>query len=251
MKAKTKWVDFQEIKAKVGMADILKHYELLDGLKERKNNELVGFCPIHDDSQYNKNSFCVNTEKNAFNCFACGAGGNVLDFVAQMEDVDIRKAGFLIQEWFNLTSAKKLARKGRRPKPEPEREEAESKPEETAPEKEPPDSDEVAVNPPLTFQLKDLDQNHPYLKERGLEKETIKEFGIGFCKRGLMKDRIAIPIHNENGELVAYAGRWPGELPECLWHNKEIFPVGCLRFGFMGGILIPELTGNASQHHRR
>jgi hypothetical protein len=30
-----------------------------------------------------------------------------------------------------------------------------------------------------------------------------------------MKDRIAIPIHNADGQLVAYAGRWVGgELPE-------------------------------------
>lgn len=199
MKAKTKWVDFKAIKEKVGMEDILKHYELLDGLKERKNNELVGFCPIHDgEAQYNKNSFCVNTEKNAFNCFACGAGGNVLDFVGQMEEVDIRKAGLLIQEWFNLTPANRLAKKGER---------------KTAPEKEPQDSDEAPVNPPLTFELKELDQNHPYLKERGLTKETIKEFGIGFCKRGLMKDRIAIPIHSEHGELIAYAGRFAGDPP--------------------------------------
>ena len=28
------------------------------------------------------------------------------------------------------------------------------------------------------------------------------------------KDRIAIPIHNENGELVAYTGRYPGTPPE-------------------------------------
>lgn len=215
MKAKTKWVDFKAIKEKVGMTDILKHYGLLDGLKERKNHELVGYCPIYDrEAQYNKNSFCVNTKKNAFNCFACGVGGNILDFVAQMEDVDIRKAGLLIQEWFDLTSAKKLARKGRKPKPEPEREEVGSKPEETAPKKETPDSEEASANPVLTFELKDLDQNHPYLKERSLEKETIKEFGIGFCKRGLMKNRIAIPIHNEDDELVAYAGRWSGEPPE-------------------------------------
>jgi DNA primase len=26
--------------------------------------------------------------------------------------------------------------------------------------------------------------------------------------------RIAIPIHNDKGELVAYAGRWPGDPPE-------------------------------------
>lgn len=28
-----------------------------------------------------------------------------------------------------------------------------------------------------------------------------------------MKDRIAIPIHNENGELVTYIGRWINEEP--------------------------------------
>lgn len=84
MKAKTKWVDFKTIEEKARMVEILKHYELLEGLKERKNHELAGFCPIHDESQYNKDSFCVNTRKNIWNCFACGAGGNVLDFVAQM-----------------------------------------------------------------------------------------------------------------------------------------------------------------------
>ncbi len=132
-----------------------------------------------------------------------------MDFVAQMEDVDIRQAGLLIQEWFGLEQAKKLAKKVKR-KSEP----TETKSEETAAKPEAPDSEESSVNPPLTFELKDLDQNHPYLKERGLNEETIKEFGIGFCKRGLMKDRIVIPIHNESGELVAYAGRWPGEPPE-------------------------------------
>jgi len=29
-----------------------------------------------------------------------------------------------------------------------------------------------------------------------------------------MADRIAIPIHNPEGQVVAYAGRWPGEPPE-------------------------------------
>src|SRR5664280_2880658 len=30
----------------------------------------------------------------------------------------------------------------------------------------------------------------------------------------MMADRIAIPIHNAKGEVVAYAGRFPGEAPE-------------------------------------
>lgn len=28
-----------------------------------------------------------------------------------------------------------------------------------------------------------------------------------------MEDRVAIPIHNETGELVAYTGRWINEEP--------------------------------------
>ena len=44
--------------------------------------------------------------------------------------------------------------------------------------------------------------------------ETIAEFGLGFCSNGSMKGRVVIPIHNSEGKLVAYAGRWPGAPPE-------------------------------------
>jgi DNA primase len=44
------------------------------------------------------------------------------------------------------------------------------------------------------------------LWQRGLTVPTVKTFGIGFCSRGILRGRIAIPIH-ERGELVAYAGR--------------------------------------------
>ena len=67
----------------------------------------------------------------------------------------------------------------------------------------------------MTFQLKNLDPNHAYLKERGLSPEAIGEFDIGYCSRGLMRGRIAIPIHNEGGDIVAYAGRWASDdVPE-------------------------------------
>jgi len=35
----------------------------------------------------------VNREKNAWYCFGCKQGGNVLDFVAKKERVGIRAAG--------------------------------------------------------------------------------------------------------------------------------------------------------------
>jgi len=92
-----------------------------------------------------------------------------------MENVNTRQAGILIQKWFGIASQedRKLVKEKRKIKaPKGEKKEPEG-----------------AVNLPLTFELKTLDPNHVYLKERRFEKETIKEFGLGYCKRGLMKGR--------------------------------------------------------------
>jgi DNA primase len=197
MKRNTEWVDFKEIKKTVSMVEILKHYGLIDGLK-RKGNELVGYCPVHDKDHYNKDSFRVNVVKNIWHCFACSCGGNVLDFTAIMEGTTIREAGLRLKEWYGVDPpAPEIAKE----KKEVERKEIKNQ-------------SENQDNKPLDFELKTLDQNHSYLKERGIEKATVKEFNIGYCKRGLLKGRIAVPIHNEKGELIAYAGRYPGDPPE-------------------------------------
>ena len=52
-------MDLKEIKEKVSMEDILDHYGLLKNLKG-KEDELVGFCPVHDEKHSNKNAFCVD-----------------------------------------------------------------------------------------------------------------------------------------------------------------------------------------------
>ena len=189
-----KWVDMKALREQVSMEDVLAHYELLDTLK-RKGKSLVGRCPIHKGTS--PSQFSVSLEKNLFNCFEGCGGGNVLDFVMKMEQADNRAAALMLQKWFSLES------KPENPEPEEEATVAESG-STTA-------SQGERENTPLTFALKNLDAEHPYLAEQGIRPETIQEFGIGFCSKGLMKGRIAIPIHNEHGELVAYAGRWPGD----------------------------------------
>ena len=47
------------------------------GLK-KKGREMVGLCPFHED---HKPSLYVNSVKQIFKCFACGAGGDVFKFV--------------------------------------------------------------------------------------------------------------------------------------------------------------------------
>ena len=95
------WVDYTEIKEKVGIYDVLHYYGLTDEMKE-KGDELVGFCPIHDKNQYSKNSLSANLKKNLWHCFACGRGGNIFDFFMALEDIKMEKAARMIAEAFDL-----------------------------------------------------------------------------------------------------------------------------------------------------
>jgi len=58
----------------------------------------------------------------------------------------------------------------------------------TNPEKaEPKSESSVLVNAPLDFELKQLDAQHPYLLSRGFTPETIRHFGLGFCRAASSK----------------------------------------------------------------
>lgn len=222
MKRAKNWVDYREVKERVRMEDVLRHYGLLGEMK-KKGASLTGCCPIHGGT--NPGQFVVHTERNIFNCFGdCKSGGNVLDFIAKMEGVPIHKAALLARDWFLLggpagkggenkapSKAPKGGGKNEAPseaprkregkRKEPGKEEAAERPEESEAE------EGTRANPPLTFELKSLKRDHPFFSEKGIAPATIRYFGLGFCSRGVMRGRIAIPIHNERGELVAYCGR--------------------------------------------
>jgi DNA primase len=174
-------------------------YGLLDGLREKKPGRLVGPCPIHGGK--NGTSFNVDVTKNVFHCFSECGGGNILDFVMKLEDCSIREAGEKLADWFELSFDRR--RRGaskdaaRRTKTEGN----------TTASHTSGRTDASRVNPPLERSYKNLNHDHPYLVDRGLTIPTIKTFGIGYCNRGLMRGRIAIPIHDDRGVLVAYAGR--------------------------------------------
>jgi DNA primase len=71
-----------------------------------------------------------------------------------------------------------------------------------------PDATPGGGNQPLSFALSHIDCSHPYLAGRGVDPETARQFGIGYNRgKGSMAGSIVIPIHDENGSLVAYAGR--------------------------------------------
>ena len=209
---KSSFVDFKAVKAAITMEQVLEHYGILDKFK-RGSDSLSGPCPIHKGS--NPTQFRISISKNIWNCFSeCKHGGNVLDFIARMEDVSIHAAALKAIEWFNLDpeamsasseeeagETSEAPKAGDAPRPKPAAKPA-------------PAPENSAPNKPLQFRLDKLERSHPYLAERGLTLETIVDFGVGFCAKGMMADRIAIPIQNPEGKVVAYAGRFPGEPPE-------------------------------------
>jgi len=188
------WVDFKTIKAAVSIQAVLQHY----GIKLRASgHELRGACPIHGGKE--KDCFHANTAKNNFNCFApsCQAHGNVLDLVAAMERCTVRDAAIRLSEWFAIAAGSGSGEQSAAP--------VAATGSELAPEKV---GERAEPNKLLTFQLQGIDNAHPYLASRGISRETAESFGGGFFPgKGSMAGRMVIPIHNETGELVAYAGR--------------------------------------------
>jgi len=179
------WVSFSEIKSRVTLEQVLRSYQV-DWLRRSGRHQYRGRCPIHQGQ--GTEAFHANLERSVFHCFACGAGGNVLDFLAAMEGCSIREAALRLQG-----SAGDGRRRATRVASEPGRSQLVTK--------------KRDVNPPLGFSL-DVDCRHPYLARRGIDATTASYFGVGYCGGGgLMRGRIAIPIHDSHGRLVAYCGR--------------------------------------------
>lgn len=179
------WLDFDAIRRQASFATILEYYKLkVIGVGARR----FILCPFHQEATP---SCSVELTRGLFHCFGCSVEGTIVDFVAKMERINLRSAAEKIVE---LCRVDTKSDPGERYKPG----------------EHPADTSERTLKPitPLA-----LDPEHPFLVSRGLTPETVERFGLGYCRHGLMRGRICIPIHDEIGNLVAYAARWASEKP--------------------------------------
>jgi DNA primase len=177
-----------------------------------------GLCPFHHEKSP---SFMVSTERQSWHCFGCGLGGDIFTFLMRHENIEFGEAMRALAEKAGV----------------------ELKHENPA---------EYKYSG-LLYDLNDAAKNffkkalaaapiaQKYLADRGLKKETIEEFEIGWApnepeglsmfflntgtapqdllqaglsiktERGLMLDRfrgrIMFPIHNHMGKVVGFTGR--------------------------------------------
>jgi DNA primase len=187
---KTNWIDIEELKKQLDFSEVLRHYGVELKLKGDRHH---GFCPLPlHKGKKNSASFSANVKRGIWQCFGCGQKGNILEFAVLMAGLDpkngeaVWRIAFGLQKHFLKRSSQA---------------ELEEKPAKES------DADNIVINAPLDFELKGLDPSHPYLINRGFTAETIERFGLGYCSRGLLANRIAIPLHDAEGKLLGYAGR--------------------------------------------
>ena len=196
------FVGFDILKKSVPIIQVLEHYGLTERL-HRSGENLNGVCPLHHG--HNPSQFRVSISKNCWICFGdCHAGGSIVDFVSRKEGIGIRDAALLIQDWFGVKPLRTDPYENKDDRKIHTRTQAATSRVQS----------KYRRNPPLGFRLTNLDQDHEYLKEREFSKKTLADFGVGYCSKGTMAGRIVIPIHNSRGQLIAYAGRWPGNPPD-------------------------------------
>ena len=209
----------QRIKNESDIVSVISEFVNL----KKSGKDFKGLCPFHQEKTP---SFFVIPSKQFYHCFGCGKGGNVINFIMDHERLEYPdalrflalKAGIEIPRTYSGSS------------------------------------DTERVYEALSFaerffnnRLLASDDGRPaldYLKSRGINRDIIKRFGLGFApdswdgllkaaskekiqtvmleKAGLVKrkqglydcfrKRIMVPIRNISGKNVAFGGRiMPGD----------------------------------------
>jgi len=155
------WIDFRELRQQLSFEKVLEKH----GVEiKRKGEQHHGFCPLPTHKgEKNSPSFSANLEKGIFQCFGCGAKGNVLDFAALMCGKDVSDGKGLREVAVSLRKEfcpdLEVKRNGKKEKPKDEGQ-GELLPQPTKEER------KIVVNQPLDFELKKLDPDHPYFLSR-------------------------------------------------------------------------------------
>ncbi len=90
----TAWLD--ELYARADIVSVVSGYLSL----KKDGRRYWGLCPFHNEKTP---SFSVNADLNLYYCFGCKAGGNVVQFVMEMERVSFQEAVKILAEKTRMT----------------------------------------------------------------------------------------------------------------------------------------------------
>ena len=200
---------------KLKSAPISRVIENLGSKLKRVGREFVTQCVWHEDTNP---SLTINDDKGFCFCHVCRNGGDVIAYTRQRKGLEFVDAANLsaqilgIQLDFDgISQEEQEKRKARR---------------QAALSRKQKDQKLYAANlfGPRAGRIRQI------LKDRGLNREAAKEFGLGFAPEGMFAGRITIPIYNHRNELVGWTGRATKDQPgkyknsadDELFHKKSL-----------------------------
>lgn len=220
----------EEIRSKTDIVDLVGEYVQLT----KRGRNWFGLCPFHGE---NTPSFSVSEDKQIFHCFGCGAGGNAITFIMDIENSPFTeaisklavRAGIELEVSFNESFKSGSSNEYQQMM----------------------DAHALAANfySHLLLNTVEGEKALHYLEQRGFSREHIEKYGIGWSlddrevltqllvrKKFDMKEmelaglcimkndgtgyfdrfrgRIMFPLHDDNGNVVAFSGRTLSESKE-------------------------------------
>ncbi len=209
----------REIRARVELLDLVSQRVSL----KKAGRNWKGLCPFHEDRNP---SFTVSPETGRYKCWSCGEGGDIFTWVMKTQNVDFKEALQILAKAAGVTLSRQLGKDNSSQR----------------------EVWQVAMAEALSFFKEQLSKStlaKEYCRKRGLAKETLEEWEIGYapdvgdalagtlkrkglpladCKQLFLVDqdpgggffdkfrsRLIFPIRDERGELVAFGGRLLGD----------------------------------------
>ncbi len=179
-------------------APLSKAVESLGGSLKRVGREYVTQCIWHEDTNP---SLTINDDKGFCFCHVCREGGDVIKYVQRRKGLDFIDAANLSAEILGI----QLETDGISPEQQAQR----KKQRLDSLARLQKDQEGYVVN----LHHEKAGRVRKILKDRGLNKETAQEFGLGFAPAGFFGGRITVPIYNHKNELVGWTGRATKEMP--------------------------------------
>lgn len=192
----------EEIRNKASITEVIGHYIPL----VKKGRGYTALCPFHDDHDP---SLSISEEKQIFKCFVCGAGGNVFNFVMRQKGVgfeeSVAEVGKMVGIEVNTYQAPK----------------------------------KVDPNQHLYDMLDDMisysnyslsttrgEAALKYLTDRGLDKETIDFFRIGFNPaKNAVHDYLKNKGYQDQDMINTYIARVTNNGVSDVFYNRILFPI--------------------------
>ena len=88
----------EQIRVSADIVDVISTYIEL----KKKGRNFFGLCPFHNEKTP---SFSVNQDKQIYKCFGCGAGGGVINFVMDVDNIDFITATRKLASMYNIEIA--------------------------------------------------------------------------------------------------------------------------------------------------